>query len=306
MEREPVLKLNTGRIFTKIAHGEKTIVQGVTVTLSAGESMALIGETGSGKTMTALSLMRLLPKNVKQSGEEVRFCGKPLPSGRAMRKLLGTEIVYIPQSGADFLNPSRTVRGQLWDGLQKNGVPIGKRNERSREILQSVGFDDPDEVINQYPFSLSGGMAQRVSIALAACAKAKLILADEPTNGLDKEATEDFFALLKRLFPDAAYLVITHDISVARLCDRVTVLCRGRMCETGPAGQVLASPKHPYTQALSDALVENGMKETPVLRAEGNGCPFYSRCFRAKAECASFAWEPAHRKENGTEWWCGI
>ena len=304
MEREPVLKLNTGRIYAKITHGEKTIVQGVTVTLSAGESMALIGETGSGKTMTALSLMRLLPKNVRQSGEEVLFLGKPLPSGRTMRKLLGTEIVYIPQSGADFLNPARTVRGQMWDGLQKNGVPIRKRNERTREILRSVGFDEPEQIWNQYPFALSGGMAQRVSIALAACANAKLILADEPTNGLDKAATEDFFALLKRLFPDAAYLVITHDISVARLCDRVTVLCKGRMCETGPAGQVLSSPKHPYTQALSDALVENGMKETPALRAEGNGCPFYSRCFYAKAECALAAWEPVLREESGTEWWC--
>lgn len=306
MERKPVLELNTGRIAAKISGGEKTLVDGVRLTLRAGESMALIGETGSGKTMTALSLMRLLPKNVRQTGEETLFCGKPLPKGRAMRKLLGTEIVYIPQSGADFLNPGRTVRGQMWDGLQKNGVPIGKRNARAKELLKAVGFENPEEVWNQYPFALSGGMAQRVSIALAACADAKLILADEPTNGLDSQTTEDFFALLQRLFPDAAYLVITHDISVARICDRITVLCRGRMCETGPAEKVLSDPKHPYTQALSGALVENGMLETPAFRTEGSGCPFYSRCFCAKGECASASWQPLAREEDGTEWWCSV
>lgn len=306
MEYRPVLELNTGDIIAKAAHGEKILVKDVSLSLPAGESMALIGETGSGKTMTALSIMRLLPKNVRQTGEEIRFCGRPLPRGRDMRNLLGTEIVYIPQSGADFLNPSRTVRGQLWDGLQKNGVPLGKRSERADELLKAVGFEHPEDVRDQYPFALSGGMAQRVSIALAACADAKLVIADEPTNGLDRKATEDFFALLRRLFPDAAYLVITHDISVAKLCDRVTVLCRGRMCESGPSGTVLSSPNHPYTKALLGALVENGMLETPVLRADGNGCPFYARCPAAEGSCGKEPFEPAARERNGTEWRCAV
>lgn len=304
MEREPVLELNTGLIAAKLQKGEKALVQNVRLSLHAGESMALIGETGSGKTMTALSLMRLLPKNVRQSGEDVLFCGEPLPKGRAMRNLLGTKIVYIPQSGADFLNPTRTVRGQMWDGLQKNGVPIRERNSRVKELLQRVGFEEPEKVMDQYPFALSGGMAQRVSIALAACARAKLVIADEPTNGLDRQQTEDFFALLDRLYPDAAYLVITHDISVARHCDSVAVLCRGRMCETGPAEAVLSSPRHPYTQALTGALVENGMAETPQLRPEGKGCPFYARCPFAKEECASTPWEPQAKEQNGIRWWC--
>lgn len=306
MEHEPVLELNTGRITAKTSDGEKTLVRDVTVSLLPGESMALIGETGSGKTMTALSVMRLLPKNVRQTGESIRFCGEPLPAGRAMRKLLGTKIVYIPQSGADFLNPSRTVRGQLWDGLQKNGVPIAKRNGRMKELLKTVGFEKPEEIWNLYPFALSGGMAQRVSIALAACADARLILADEPTNGLDRVATGDFFALMKRLFPDAAYLVITHDISVARLCDRITVLCRGRMCERGPSREVLSSPNHPYTKALLGALVENGMLETPVLREDGHGCPFCARCPAAKETCGKDPFEPSVRELDGTEWWCAV
>ncbi len=306
MERKPVLELNTGLISAKTAHGEKPLVRGVSLSLSAGESMALIGETGSGKTMTALSIMRLLPKNVRQTGENVRFCGEPLPWGRNMRELLGTGIAYIPQSGADFLNPSRSVRRQMWDGLQKNGVPLGKRNERTDALLKAVGFEHPEEIRDLYPFALSGGMAQRVSIALAACADAKLVIADEPTNGLDREATGDFFALLKRLFPDAAYLVITHDISVAKHCGRVTVLCRGRMCESGPAETVLSAPNHPYTKALLGALVENGMLETPLLRTDGNGCPFYARCPFAEEPCGKEPFEPSAREQDGTEWWCAV
>ena len=131
------------------------------------------------------------------------------------------------------------------------------------------------------------------------------MIADEPTNGLDQEATEAFFELLRRLFPDAAKLIITHDISIARLCDRVTVLCGGKMCETGPAGEVLSDPRHPYTEALLGALVESGMLETQVLRkTENRACPFYSRCSYARDYCISSGSEPRHQRRGETEWWC--
>ena len=303
MESGPILKLNTGLISARLSRGEKPLVRDVSLSIGAGESLALIGETGSGKTMTALSLMGLLPGNVRQTGETVEFMGKSLPKGDALRRLLGTRIVYIPQNGAECLNPSRTVARQMGDGLEKNRILSAQRHARAMELLKAVGFDDPEGIGKMYPFELSGGMAQRVTIALAACADARLVLADEPTNGLDKAATEGFFGLLDRLFPDAARLVITHDISVARLCGRVAVLSGGRMCETGPANEVLREPEHPYTKALIGALVENGMLETPVLRAGGSLCPFYARCPRAVGACAGTE-EPLHQQRGNREWWC--
>ncbi len=301
MEREPILELNTGKITALLERGEKTLVQDVELSLCAGEKHALIGETGSGKTMTALQIMRLLPENVRSDGERIRFCGEDLPKGRAMNRLRGSGIVYIPQNGAEFLNPSRKVGAQIRDGLRKNGVPLSQCRERIRELLEAAGFEEPERVAGMYPFELSGGMAQRVAIALAACSRARLILADEPTNGLDRKLTEKFLSLLDSMFDRAAILVITHDISVASLCGRITVLCRGRMCESGPAQDILGSPKHPYTRALIGALVENGMKETPVLREDNGRCPFSSRCVTAGDDCSC---GPEKKTEADREWWC--
>ena len=301
MERELILKLNTGTISAQLAQSSKTLVENVAFSLAEGESLALIGETGSGKTMTALSIMRLLPPNVTQKGANMLYLGQPLPKGVNLRKLIGTQIVYIPQSGAESLNPSLTVARQMQDGMRKNGIPAGERKKKALEILKTVGFSDPEPILKKYPFELSGGMAQRVTIALAAIGEPKLILADEPTNGLDKAATEDFFALLDRLFPAAAKLIITHDISVARLCGRATVLCRGKLCETGPASQVLEDPRHPYTRALIGALVINGMLETPVLREQKGSCPFYMRCPKAGENCEN---EPACVQDGERKYWC--
>jgi ABC-type dipeptide/oligopeptide/nickel transport system ATPase component len=301
MERELILELHTGTIAARLARAEKTLVQNVTLSLAKGESHALIGETGSGKTMTALSILRLLPRNVYQSGERILYGGAPLPKGRRLRRLIGTEIVYIPQSGAESLNPSMTVRRQLWDGMRKNRVPLAKRNEKARALLRAVGFDEPEVILSKYTFELSGGMAQRVTIALAAIGTPKLLLADEPTNGLDQAATDAFFALLDRLFPRAAKLIITHDIAVARHCADVTVLCRGRMCERGPADSVLDYPWHPYTKALTGALVQNGMLETPVLRSGNSPCPFYARCPKAGDFCEN---EPVRIAVGDRECWC--
>ena len=301
MEAEPLIKLHSGTITARTAQGEKPLVQGVSLSLAKGESHALIGETGSGKTMLARSILGLLPRNVRQSGEQVIYDGAPLPRGGKLRRLIGTELVYIPQSGAESLNPSLTVKRQLWDGMRKNRIPPRQRSQRAQALLGSVGFSDPDDILKKYPFELSGGMAQRVTIALAAIGKPKLLLADEPTNGLDKAAIEGFFALLDRLFPAAAKLIITHDISVARLCDRVTVLCGGRMCECGASGAVLSQPMHPYTRALIGALTENGMQETPVLRQGSSPCPFFTRCPRADGACES---EPAPAHCGDRDIWC--
>lgn len=293
-----VLEYFSGRV---TAETGKTLLQDLRFSLSAGETLALIGETGSGKTMTALSVMGLLPRNVRMNNGEVKYCGRVLRSEKDFASLLGREIVYIPQNGLEFLNPARKIRKQLFDSLKLTGVKRSEREGRARELLRMAGFDDPEDILGRYPFELSGGMAQRVTIALSACGKVKLILADEPSNGLDEQAKSEFMALLKHLFPDAAMLLITHDMTLAELCDRCLVICGGRCMESGDSKAVLQSPVQPYTKALIGALVRNGLRETPVLRTEKGVCPFYSRCSEAAEQCRA---EMPRHSSGGREWWC--
>lgn len=299
MSTTVILEYESGSIAAKLEHSAKVLVQDVSFSLHRGETMALIGETGSGKTMTALSIMGLLPVNVKMSDSRILFLGKELPPGKKMESVLGIHMVYIPQNGLEFLNPSKKVRHHLYDSLKKIGIRGKELETTGLEKLRAVGFANPQEIIDQYPFQLSGGMAQRVTIALAACSKARLILADEPTNGLDYAAKIRFMEVLENLFPEAARLIITHDIAVAQLCQSTLVLCGGRMMEKGPSQVILKTPHHPYTRALMGALVEHGMEETPFLRNPSGECPFYPRCPKGEAGCTL-----QHKKGGNTEWWC--
>ena len=301
MERQTILIYSGGRIYARLGRGEKTLAQGVRFELRSSEKLALIGETGSGKTMTALSIMDLMPENVAMEGGSIRFEGLDSSGPKGSRAALGRDIVYIPQSGHDCLNPSKRIKYHLYDGLKKLGIPRAVRRSRALEALRAAGFSSPEVIMEKYPFQLSGGMAQRATIAIAACATPRLLIADEPTNGLDQAAKEDFMALLDRVFPGAGKLIITHDIGVAALCDRTLVLCGGRMMETGPSDQVLRAPRHPYTRALIAALVENGMRQTPLLRPQAGPCPFYRRCPQAGDACLG---EPQAWLDGDTEWWC--
>ena len=145
-------------------------------------------------------------------------------------------------------------------------------------------------------------MKQRIVIAIALACAPQLLIADEPTNGLDEAGRAQFFALLDSIFPDAAKLIITHDISVAARCDRVLVLCGGRMLETGASSTILRAPRHPYTKALLAAQVANGMQPSPILREGVSGCPFYVRCPEADATCLNGAMQKY--TDGKTEWWC--
>ena len=296
-----IISYQSGTISALLAHTQKSLVRDVSFSIHAGESLALIGETGSGKTMIALSILRLLPRNVHQTESKIVFCGADLPVGAAMRTLVGTQIVYIPQNGSEFLNPSKKIKHHLYDSLRKAGIQGRELHGAALNRLSVAGFEAPAEIMERYPFQLSGGMAQRVTIALAACARPSLVIADEPTNGLDQAAKERFMALLNTLFPGAALLIITHDIAVAALCDRTLVLCGGRRMEQGPSNMVLHTPRSPYTRALIGALVENGMAETPPLRSGVCDCPFYCNCPQGKdgAPC-----QPVMRRQDDVEWWC--
>ena len=296
-----ILEYESGTISAQLERTQKVLVRDVSFSLRAGESLALIGETGSGKTMAALSLMKLLPSNVRMSGGTIRFLGEDLLKRKSIRVLLGRDIVYIPQSGLECLNPSETVRRQMYSNLRRLNIPAVRLEREALDRLSAAGFPEPEAVVDRYPFQLSGGMAQRVTIALALCSNAKLIIADEPTNGLDEKATAGFMALLDSLFPEAAKLVITHDIGVAGLCGNTLVMCGGRMMERGPSSALLAEPRHPYTKALIGALVRNGMRETPALREGRGDCPFYCRCPDARPECLT---ERGYRTYGDREWWC--
>ena len=301
-ELSPAFSYTSGTISAKLARSERVLLQDVSFSLAAGERLAIIGETGSGKTMLALSILGLLPANVRMQSGSIRLDGTVLSGERQLQALRGDRIVYIPQSGADFLCPTRTVRRQLYDSLKKLCLPRTEFPALAAEKLRLAGFAAPNEILDKYPFQLSGGMAQRVTIALAACSHARLLIADEPTNGLDENGRAQFFALLESMFPDAAKIIITHDISVAARCGRILVLCGGKMLEAGAAEDVLRTPQHPYTKSLLAAQVANGMQPSPILRAGASGCPFYARCPEADTVCLRGALQ-AH-KDAGREWWC--
>ena len=301
-ESAPAFFYACGTISAKLSRGERVLLQNVFFSLSSGERLAIIGETGSGKTMLALSILGLLPANVRMQSGCIQMDGAALPSGKQLQMLRGDKMVYIPQNGAEFLLSTRTVRKQLYDSLKKLGLPRKVFPAFAAEKLRLAGFDAPETVLDKYPFQLSGGRAQRVTIALAACSRARLLIADEPTNGLDEAGRAQFFALLGSIFPDAAKLIITHDISVASRCDRVLVLCGGRMLETGTVDAVLGAPHHPYTKALLAAQVANGMQPSPILRESASGCPFYARCPKADEACLHSAMQK--HADGKTEWWC--
>ena len=161
----PILQYAGGVIAAKLDRTEKELVHGVSFHISRGESLALIGETGSGKTLIAQSVMGVLPGNVRLVSGEVLFCGKALPKGKKLRSMLGREIVYIPQNGHEFLDPSRSIRRQMFDSIAKLGIAAPLREAFAREKLTQVGFTQPEAILDRYAFQLSGGMAHRVTIA---------------------------------------------------------------------------------------------------------------------------------------------
>ena len=159
----PILQYAGGVIAAKLDRTEKELVHGVSFHISPGESLALIGETGSGKTLIAQSVMGVLPGNVRLVSGEISFCGKALPKGKKLRSMLGREIVYIPQNGHEFLDPSRSIRRQMFDSIAKLGIAAPLREALAREKLTQVGFTQPEAILDRYAFQLSGGMATDVA-----------------------------------------------------------------------------------------------------------------------------------------------
>ncbi|MBL8447268.1 MAG: ABC transporter ATP-binding protein [Zoogloeaceae bacterium] len=268
--------------------------------IGPGETFALVGESGCGKSMTALALTRLLPPGGHIAAGDVRFYGESLadlPEGR-MRGLRGPGIGMIFQEPATSLNPVLTIRTQIVESLRLHrALASADAEEEAIRLLRTVGIPDPDGRLAAYPFQLSGGMKQRVMIAMALAPQPKLLIADEPTTALDVTIQAQVLDLLARLQAEnrMGMLLITHDLGVvARMADRVGVMYAGQIIETGPRESFFAQPLHPYSRALFGALPRRQGRGAPLLALGGRvpgleqvppGCRFADRCPQVMARC---------------------
>ena len=251
----------------------KQVVNGVSLQVKKGEVHGLIGESGSGKTQTAWSVLRLLPAGGRIIAGTVFFDGKDLAhlSENEMVKIRGRRIAYIPQEPMSNLDPSYTIGSQLVEPMTVTlGISRGEAKKRALALLARVGIPNPERTFAAYPHEVSGGMAQRVLIAGAVSCEAELIIADEPTTALDVTVQAEILDLLRDLQRDlhVSVLIVTHNFGVvADLCDRVSVMQHGRIVETGPARSIFAGPQHAYTQSLFDAILEDGAARGPLAHS---------------------------------------
>ena len=275
-------------------------VDDISLGVGRGETLGVVGESGSGKTVTAQSILRIVPSPGKIVDGTIEFEGKSLLKLREkeMRRIRGKEIAYVPQDPTTTLDPVYRVGEQLSEVIMRHHN-ISKRDAlaKSTDLLRNVEIPDPEIRINQYPHELSGGTKQRVAIARALAGDPTLILADEPTTALDVTIQAQILDLLKELKNrlNVAMVLITHDMGiVADVCDRVTVLYAGQVCESGTVEQVFEKPKHPYTQALLTSVPNLALRKQKLLVIPGNvpnlieppsGCRFNPRCPHAQQIC---------------------
>jgi len=232
------------------------LLRRVSLRVAPGQIVGLVGESGAGKTMVSRVVLGIAPANARVTNGSVVFDGRDITSvSQAQRRhLLGREIALIPQNPMTALNPVERIEAQVTDVLRMHlGLPRAAARERALGLLREVHLREPEKILRRYPHELSGGMRQRVLIAIAFACRPKLIIADEPTTALDVTVQKQILRLIRELQRNSAtaILFITHDLGVvAKLCDQVTVMHGGRVLESAPAAQLFAHPEHAYTRAL--------------------------------------------------------
>jgi peptide/nickel transport system ATP-binding protein len=283
-------------------------VDGISFAVEAGETVAIVGESGCGKSVTANSILRLVPQPPGRIAGAIRFEGRDLLklSERAMREVRGNDISMVFQEPMTSLNPVLTIGRQIAEPLRLHqGLPRKQVEERVVEMLGLVGIAEPRRRAREYPHQLSGGMRQRVMIAMALACHPKLLIADEPTTALDVTIQAQILGLMADLKSrvGAAIILITHDLGVvAEIAKRVMVMYAGRKVEEAPVAELFRSPRHPYTQGLLNAvpklgssLAARGTKlaeipgVVPSLKERIAGCVFASRCAFARELCRRVA-----------------
>lgn len=279
--------------------GYSAVVRGINLTITPGERIAIVGESGSGKTMLGLSMLGIQPSSAKVSGQVIiGDTDMVSASDQEARKLRGKYISMVFQEPLTSLNPVRTISSQLSESVRRHNSLSKKEAEtKVLAILTAVGIPAPAERMKSYPHQLSGGLRQRVMIALALINQPSLVVADEPTTALDATIQAQILDLLRSGMGDAALMLITHDLAVAAdVCNRIVVMYAGNIVEEGPVGEILSYPKHPYTRGLLTAIPKfDRARPTlnpipgapPTITEVVSGCRFASRCQYADDQCLS-------------------
>ncbi len=291
---------------TAFAVGSERVeaVRGVSFSIATGEVFGLIGESGSGKTVTGLSLLRLLPPHASVEADAMRFRGEELDqlSGEEFRALQGIQLAMIFQDPVGSFNPAKTVAWHLRQAIARrhasSGNDEGDGPEEIARLLRDVGIRAPERVLASYPHQLSGGMLQRALIAMVIALRPAFIVADEPTTNLDNLVERQILDLIRvqQRKLGAAVLFVTHDLAVAgEICDRIAVMYAGEIVEMGPAREVLEHPQHPYAQGLLQTSASLDRRDEYLYELQGEasgrsgaqGCAFVARCPKAMAKCRS-------------------
>jgi peptide/nickel transport system ATP-binding protein len=311
---EPLLRVEDLSVeFVRRGHRATQAVDGVTFEIRPGEHVGLVGESGSGKSVTSLAIMGLLPRRGVRVGGSVRYGGAELigMSHSRLNHLRGRDIAMVFQDPMTSLNPVVRVGVQIVEAVRRHhGVDKREARDRAEDLLRKVGIPDPGRRLREYPHQLSGGMRQRVLIAIALAGDPRLLIADEPTTALDVTIQAQVLEVLKHLVADtgAALLMITHDLGVvAGLCDRVNVMYSGRIVEASERDTLFARPRHPYTGGLLHSIprldAPRGEPLTPIPGSPTNtipwtdGCAFAPRCGNEVKECREIT--PALEPDEG-------
>jgi peptide/nickel transport system ATP-binding protein len=300
-EQAPLLEVKNLRVEFPTRRGTLVAVDGVSFAIGRGEVLGVVGESGAGKSLTGMAVIGLLERPGRIAAGEIRLAGERIDNlpAEALRRIRGRRIGAIFQDPLTSLNPLYTIGQQLVETIRTH-LPVSGSQARQRAIalLAEAGIPSPEHRIDQYPHQFSGGMRQRVVIALALCAEPELIIADEPTTALDVSIQAQIIGLIKRVCREhgAAVMLITHDMGViAETADRVAVMYAGRLAEIGPAREVIHAPQHPYTAGLMSSIPKLGQGRPrlaqidgamPRLNAIPSGCAYHPRCPRQFARCA--------------------